>query len=57
VSQAPAATLHAHAPNAVAFQAVDRAGEDAAGDDYAGPLPGVVRPALEWATRIEAGGG
>jgi len=52
VSHAPAAALHAHAPNAVAFQVVDRAG-----GDYEGPLPGVVRPLLEWATRLDAGGG
>ena len=50
MSHFPATVLHAHATNAVAFQVVDRAG-----GDYAGPLPGVVRPLLEWATRRDGG--
>jgi lipopolysaccharide transport system ATP-binding protein len=57
MSHAPATVLHAHAPNAVAFQVIDPAAGDSARGDYEGPLPGVVRPLLEWATRLEAGGG
>jgi lipopolysaccharide transport system ATP-binding protein len=57
LSQSPATVLHAHATNAVAFQVVDPEAGDAARGDYAGPLPGVVRPLLEWATRVDGGGG
>ena len=57
MSHYPATATHAHAPNAVAFQVIDREGGDSARGDYAGPLPGVVRPLLEWATRREEGGG
>ncbi|HEV3471023.1 MAG TPA: ABC transporter ATP-binding protein [Pyrinomonadaceae bacterium] len=56
-SRAPSCVLHAHAANAVAFQVVDAEAGGAAHGDYAGPLPGVVRPLLDWATRLEAGGG
>lgn len=57
MSHYPSTALHAHAPNAVAFQVIDREGGDSARGDYAGPLPGVVRPLLEWTTRREEGGG
>ncbi len=57
MSHYPATALHAHATNAVAFQVIDREGGDSARGDYAGPLPGVVRPLLEWTTRREEGGG
>jgi lipopolysaccharide transport system ATP-binding protein len=56
MSHYPSTALHAHAANAVAFQVIDREGGDSARGDYAGPLPGVVRPLLEWATRREGGG-
>jgi lipopolysaccharide transport system ATP-binding protein len=53
MSHYPSTALHAHATNAVAFQVVDGEGGDSARGDYAGPLPGVVRPLLEWDTRRE----
>jgi lipopolysaccharide transport system ATP-binding protein len=57
MSHFPSTVLHAHATNAVAFQVVDAAGGDSARGDYVGPLPGVVRPLLAWATRRDGGGG
>jgi lipopolysaccharide transport system ATP-binding protein len=38
----------------VAFQVVDSTDGDSARGDYAGALPGVVRPLLKWETRYEA---
>ena len=54
MSHFPSTILHAHAVNAVAFQVVDGEGEGSARGDYVGPMPGVVRPLLEWDTRSEA---
>jgi lipopolysaccharide transport system ATP-binding protein len=39
---------------AVAFHVIDSVDGDSARGDYAGPLPGVVRPLLQWDTRAEA---
>jgi lipopolysaccharide transport system ATP-binding protein len=35
---------------AVAFQVIDSCEGDSARGDWAGPLPGVVRPLLKWNT-------
>jgi lipopolysaccharide transport system ATP-binding protein len=35
---------------AVAFQVIDSADGDSARGDWAGPMPGVVRPLLRWTT-------
>jgi lipopolysaccharide transport system ATP-binding protein len=40
--------VHAHERDAVAFQVVDGLEGDSARGDYAGPMPGLVRPLLEW---------
>ena len=54
MSHHPSTVLHAHERNPVAFQVVDRgAGGDTARGDYVGPMPGVVRPLLEWTTNEE----
>src|SRR5205085_291397 len=53
MSHFPSTILHAYAPNAVAFQVVDEPGEGSARGDYVGPMPGVVRPLLDWTTRAE----
>ncbi len=53
MSHHPATALHAHAPNAVAFQVVDSQTGDSARGDYVGPMPGVVRPLLRWTTNAE----
>jgi lipopolysaccharide transport system ATP-binding protein len=46
-------TVHFHERDAVAFQIVDSLDGDSARGDYAGPLPGVVRPILDWKTDYE----
>lgn len=56
MSHFPSTILHARAKNAVAFQVVDEIGGASARGDYIGPMPGVVRPLLEWTTRAEAEG-
>jgi lipopolysaccharide transport system ATP-binding protein len=53
MSHFPSTILHAREANAVAFQIVDEPGGDSARGDYVGPMPGVVRPLLEWTTRAE----
>jgi lipopolysaccharide transport system ATP-binding protein len=50
VSHTPASAVHAHVPNAVTFQIVDNQGQNTARGDRVGPIPGVVRPLLNWAT-------
>ena len=54
MSHFPSTILHAREANAVAFQIVDEPGDASARGDYVGPMPGVVRPLLEWTTRAEA---
>jgi lipopolysaccharide transport system ATP-binding protein len=53
MSHFPATVLHAYERNAVAFQVVDSPEGDSARGDYIGPMPGVVRPLLNWTTAIE----
>jgi lipopolysaccharide transport system ATP-binding protein len=53
MSHHPATELHAHARNAVAFHVVDSQSGDSARGDYVGPMPGVVRPLLQWTTETE----
>lgn len=52
VSHTPATTTHAHAPNAVTFQVVDNQHRDSARGDALGPLPGLIRPLLNWTTNL-----
>jgi lipopolysaccharide transport system ATP-binding protein len=54
VSHFPATALHAQEREGVAFQVVDAHEGDSARGDYAGPLPGALRPLLPWATRLDA---
>jgi lipopolysaccharide transport system ATP-binding protein len=49
----PSVELHVHYGDAVAFQVVDSMDGDSARGDYGGPLPGVVRPLLEWKTELK----
>ncbi|MDQ3820826.1 MAG: Wzt carbohydrate-binding domain-containing protein, partial [Acidobacteriota bacterium] len=51
----PSVVLHVHYGEAVAFQVMDSIEGDSARGDYGGPLPGVVRPLLDWETRFEPG--
>ncbi|PYT00219.1 MAG: ABC transporter ATP-binding protein [Acidobacteria bacterium] len=53
MSHFPSTILHARVKNAVAFQVVDEVAGASARGDYLGPMPGVVRPLLEWTTRAD----
>ena len=53
MSHFPATMQHAHERNAVAFQVIDNQTGGSARGDYVGPMPGVVRPLLEWTTDLE----
>lgn len=43
-------TVHFHEPDVLAFFVTDSLDGDSARGDYAGPLPGVVRPIFDWET-------
>jgi len=45
-------TVHCYERDAVAFQVIDSLDGDSARGDYAGPMPGVVRPLLRWTTQF-----
>lgn len=53
VSHRPSNAMHAHVREAVGFQTVDATSNGSARGDYEGPMPGVVRPLLNWTTRLE----
>ena len=50
MSHLPATVLHAYERNAIAFQVVDSPAGDSARGDYIGPMPGLIRPLLDWTT-------
>jgi lipopolysaccharide transport system ATP-binding protein len=50
MSHFPASILHAHERNAIAFQVIESPSGDSARGDYVGPMPGVMRPLLNWTT-------
>lgn len=50
MSHFPATILHAHERKAIAFQVIDSPSRDSARGDYVGPMPGVMRPLLNWTT-------
>jgi lipopolysaccharide transport system ATP-binding protein len=54
VSYTPATVVHVQVPNAVGFQIVDGQHKDSARGDYVGPIPGLVRPLLDWTTEFDA---
>ena len=45
--------IHFHERSAVGFEVIDSIDGDSVRGDYAGHLPGVVRPSLEWETGFE----
>jgi lipopolysaccharide transport system ATP-binding protein len=53
MSHYPTTVLHAYERSAVAFQVVDSPAGDSARGDYLGPMPGMIRPLLNWTTAIE----
>jgi lipopolysaccharide transport system ATP-binding protein len=46
------ARVHVHEREVAAFQVVDSLDGDSARGDYAGPMPGVVRPLVPWTTEF-----
>ena len=53
VSTMDPVTVHYFERDAVAFQVIDSLDGDSARGDFAGPVPGVVRPLLKWSTSFE----
>jgi lipopolysaccharide transport system ATP-binding protein len=51
LSHIPATRLHTREYNVMTFQVVDTQEGDSARGDYAGPVPGVIRPLLNWTTQ------
>lgn len=47
----PVLTIHVHERDVVSFRVVDSMEGNSARGDYAGPVPGIVRPILRWTTR------
>jgi lipopolysaccharide transport system ATP-binding protein len=45
--------VHFFEESVVAFQVIDKSEGDSARGDYAGPMPGFVRPLLNWTTKFE----
>jgi lipopolysaccharide transport system ATP-binding protein len=50
----PQPLVHAFTPQAVSFQVIDHFEGDAVRGDYMGEYPGVVRPMVDWTTRVRA---
>lgn len=50
MSHYPGTVTHVYVPNAIGFQIVDNGDENTARGDYVGPIPGVIRPLLNWTT-------
>jgi lipopolysaccharide transport system ATP-binding protein len=48
--------VHFYERDAVAFQVLDTMDGDSARGDYGGPMPGVIRPLLQWNTRFVSQG-
>lgn len=51
-SHLPATLVHAYEREVVAFQVIDNLSADSARGDYAGSMPGVVRPLINWTTQF-----
>lgn len=45
--------VHFYERDVVSFQVIDSLDGDSARGDYAGPIPGVVRPLLKWSTNFQ----
>jgi lipopolysaccharide transport system ATP-binding protein len=52
ISTMSSTTVHFYERDVVAFQILDSMDGDSARGEYGGPMPGVVRPMLEWHTRL-----
>ncbi len=51
-SHIPATTVHVLEREVVTFQVTDELGGDSARGDYIGPMPGVIRPLVNWTTHF-----
>lgn len=49
----PALLTHVFEHDTVAFRIIDRLEPDSARGDYTGPVPGVIRPIVNWTTRFD----
>ena len=47
-------TIHFYERDAISFHVVDSMDGDSARGDYAGPIPGVIRPVVNWTTQIQS---
>lgn len=48
----PSVKIHVHYGDAIAFQVIDNLQGDSARGDFGGPIPGAIRPLLDWSTRF-----
>jgi lipopolysaccharide transport system ATP-binding protein len=55
-SHIPAAAIHVMERKAVAFRVTDSLGAGSARGDFTGPMPGVIRPLVDWTTDFSACG-
>lgn len=53
-SHIPVIAVHVFQDNAVAFRVYDKMEGDSARGDFTGPMPGVIRPLVEWTTKFSA---
>src|SRR2546423_5867386 len=53
MSHYPATALHVEARKVIAFQVIDSQQGTTARGDYIGPMPGLVRPLLNWTTEMK----
>jgi lipopolysaccharide transport system ATP-binding protein len=56
LSYIPTIVLHTREPNVVTFQVIDSLEGDSARGDYIGPVPGAIRPLLNWTTNLSERG-
>jgi lipopolysaccharide transport system ATP-binding protein len=50
----PVVAVHVFQENVVAFRVLDSMEGESARGDFTGPMPGVIRPLVEWTTRLSA---
>jgi lipopolysaccharide transport system ATP-binding protein len=53
VSHVPATAIHVQVARAVVVQVLDRQFKDSSRGDFLGPIPGVIRPLLQWTTDLQ----
>ena len=53
-SHIPVSAVHLWQEKVVGFQVVDNLADESARGDYTGPMPGVIRPLVDWTTHYSA---